>query len=41
MQESAVVADVYELTEKKKLKNTLAILTCRRLDEVYAVLHMV
>lgn len=34
MQESALVADVYELTEKKKPENKLAILTCRRLYEV-------
>lgn len=34
MQESALVAYVYELAEKKKLENTLAILTCRRLYEV-------
>lgn len=40
MQEFASVADVYELTEKKKLDNTLTILTCRQLHEVlFSTLH--
>lgn len=42
MQESALVADVYELTEKKKLENTLTILACRRLSEVlFSTLHSI
>lgn len=40
MQESALAADVYELTEQKKLENTLARLACRKIPKILLrVLH--
>jgi len=42
MQESALAADVYDLTEQKKLENTLTRLACRKIPEILlSILHSV